>query len=175
MTSLPGSKRQTPHPCFPGELSTSSFSWHLWDLELPSTPNTSLLEQCQDEAVHLYLHLYKGVNKALSEKFLGTSVLVGSARHVQFIITKNNIAWNIWVPFIGLLICRSALCLLLLTEHAALAKVSFPLRHLRKKQIALQRTPDNVTPDQALFFTRQVSCWSFTARNNPWEFVPFMI
>lgn len=98
-------------------------------------PNTSLLDQCQDEPVHVYLHLYKGVKKSLSEKFLGTSVLVGSARHVQFIITKNNIAWNIWVPFIGLLICRSALCLLpLRTEHAALAKVSFPLRHLRKKQ-----------------------------------------
>jgi len=61
--------------------------------------------------VHLYLHLYKGANKSSSEKFLGTSVLVGSARHVQFIITKNNIAWNIWVPFMGLLIFKSAFSL----------------------------------------------------------------
>lgn len=81
----------------------------------------------------------QGSYQCLSGKLLGTSVLEGNARHVQSIITRNNIAWNIWVPFMSLFIGKSVF-FSERTKLAALAKVDFLLQHLRKKQIVLQCT-----------------------------------
>lgn len=109
--SVPGSRCQTSYPCFPEVLGDCNFGWQLrnrQNTELRSRTKPSMAAQCRAEPLHHRLHLYKGVNKSLSER---TSGLVRSARHVQFIITKNNISWNIWVPFMGLLICKSAFSL----------------------------------------------------------------
>lgn len=80
--SVPGSRCQTSYPCFPEVLGDCNFGWQLrnrQNTELPSRTKPSMAAQCRAEPLHHRLHLYKGVNKSLSER---TSGLVRSARHV---------------------------------------------------------------------------------------------
>lgn len=76
----------------------------LWALQ-HSTPQSGRSVSGWARASLLSLH--KGVNKC----FLGPLVLAESAHHVQLIMAKNNVTWNIWVPFMGCSICKGAFSL----------------------------------------------------------------
>lgn len=83
---------------------------------------------------------------------------------MQLIITRN-----IWVSSMSLLIGKNVFSL---SEDPK--KSGFTSPALEEEVNCAPMYPENVISDRVLFFTRQVSCWSFTGGNNPWNLHHFL-